>query len=461
MIPTAPWLVVVALSTGCDRTPATIDACPDVACQRSWIERHIVSDPEATIAAVHALPAGVDRETLIQVVMVEWPEHSASLCPDLPEGPVRDRCQSLTDRPHLWQVDADTPETGRVGAGRAYPVLSVELGEFVHPWSSLEPLTVECKEDWTENTCVGQRAVEWAHKGRHQDAWRVCLAATQEKWRFECFFQISEASYDPLKGGVPGIAAEMCLESGYYLDRCLGHLAGRLGRTAPAATWDADPQWRELEATLVQIQGALEGYSPALASRFTALSWAYAMDAAYADVQRPVGNPMDSVGPAAVPHIAAAVAWTLWRAEGHKDQSLDAWIDAFENAMSRREVDPTPRPRLVEEVELAQSWDDTLPGEEQIDWTVYRGPIARRAVGMDPRTDALICVLEAAARNPTPHRSSLFREALRHPDALVRWTAARLAAQRLPGLANAVDPADESDPLVRARLEQAAATRDD
>ncbi len=431
-------LLALLLIAGCDRVPDQLTDCPDADCQRRWLDQAIHKDPDAAVQALRALPPGIDRETLIQVMMVERPEHTAPLCLELPPP----------SQAHAW-----APDQGRRGAGQAYPVLSVELGELQHPWNQLDPLAVECTDEWTDNTCIGQQAVEWARKHKHQDAWRICLGAEQEKWRYECFFQISEETYDPRKGGIPELAAEMCLFSGFYQDRCLGHMAGRLGRNAPAATWDDPERWHTIDHAVQQIQHALYKHSPALASRWTALTWAYAMDAAYAEVEHPVGNPIDHVHPAAMPHIAASVAWSLWLSEGHRAQSIDAWVDQFDQAMRRREVDPAPQPKLDEVNELSKSWNDSLPGEEAIDWTVYRGPIARRAVGHDPRGDAVICLLEAAARNPTPHRASLFKEALGYPDVVVRWTAARLVAQRMPVLLEQLDPSEEDDPLVRARLE--------
>ncbi len=452
---------LLGLLPGCDRPPAQLGDCPDLACQQRWVTARMEADPDQVLNAVRALPQGLDRETLIQVMVTEWPQHSLPLCEELTGPGLRERCESLTGRPHLWQVDPEDPTAGDVGAGAAYPVLAVDLGAVELPWADLEPLEVHCTEAWTRNTCIGRQAVDMAYQGRHKDAWRICLGAVTEKWRNECLFQVSEATWDPRKGGIPGLAAQMCLASGFYTERCLGHMAGKVGRWAPAASWDAADRWHELTVTIDAVQRELDTTSPVLGSRWTALAWAYAMDAAYAQVHPPVGNPIDQVGPAAMPHIAAAVAWELWRAEPNRVQSLNAWVDQLEQAMIRRDVDPSPQPVLVEEDELNRGWSDTLPGEEALVWTVYRGPMGRRVVGNDPRTDAIICILEAAARNPTPHRASLFREALQHPDAKVRWTAARLAEQRMPTAVADLDPAAERDPLVRARLERAQALGDD
>lgn len=456
MIPAIAWLLALA---GCGRTPAELGACPDPACQQRWVAARIERDPAAVVAAVRTLPAGLGRDTLIQVLMAEWPEHSTPLCPELGTPLLRERCDTLTARPHLWQVDPEDPTAGQAGMGTAYPILAVGSTPPPHPWDALDPLPVTCAEDWTDNTCIGRRAVERAHSGQPQDAWRICLGAEQEKWRFECFFQVSEAVYDPRRDPHAALATELCLASGFYAERCLGHLAGTLGRWAPAASWDDDGRWRALDRSSVEVFEVLQRVDPALGQRWVALMWAYAMDAAYAQIDDVVGNPLDSVGTAAVPHLAAAVAWALWRAEGGQARGLETWVDRFEEAMQRRAIDPNPQPTLQESEQNLAGWGTELPGEEALPWTVYRGPVGRRAVGMDPRVDAAICILEAAARRPTPHRASLFREALAHPDATVRWTAARLAAERFPESLDGLDPATEPDPLVRARLERGLATR--
>lgn len=457
LLPTTLALLVI----GCDRPPVQLAGCDDPDCMQRWVAAHIEDDPDATVAAVRSLPPGLDRDTLIQVMMTEWPRYSTPLCADLGSELVRERCETLTARPHLWQVDPEDPSAGRGGAGSAYPVLSLDMTPPPHPWDELEPYPVECAEDWTRNTCIGSRAVERAKNGQHQDAWRICMGAEQEKWRYECFFQVSEAIYNTRENENARIAAELCVASGFYAERCLGHLAGKLGRWAPAATWDQPDRWRALEHASMEVHQALQPLHPELGQRWVSLMWAYAMDAAYAHVATPVGNPMDHVGPSAIPHLAAAVAWTLWRTETGRTQSLDAWIDQFEAAMQRRVIDPDPRPELDEAAENGVGWATQLEGEDQIPWTVYRGPVGRRALGMNPRSDAAICILEAAARNPTPHRVSLFRDAQKHPDDVVRWTAARLAASRVPEALEGVDPSTEPNALVRARLELGLAGREE
>ena len=63
----------------------------------------------------------------------------------------------------------------------------------------------------------------------------------------------------------------------------------------------------------------------------------------------------------------------------------------------------------------------------------------------------MICVLEAAARFDSPSKASVFQEAIRHPDRLVRWTAVRLLGE-LPPPPNGLAPSEkETDPLVKAR----------
>ncbi len=449
----APLFAALTLLAACQRTPADLSACEDPACQQRWLEQTLTDDPARAIETLRTLPAGIERDTMIQLVMSLWPEHSEALCDQLSVEQLRSRCEAITHRPHLWQVDEDDPESGAMGAGRAYPVLAVEVDISGHPWNQLEPEPVACEEGWADNSCVVQTAISRAKEHHYQDAWRICLGAEQEKWRYECFFQVSEHCYDPKHQGDPIVAAEMCLASGYYQDRCLGHFATLLGHFAPPASSGSPDRWNELSHNIQRVEGALARYSDELAIRWGSLSWALAMDAAYSPDRDPVGNPIQYTPPAAMPHIAASVAWSLWQRQGGRVRDLPAWLRMFRDVMELREVDGDARTRLDIDDENRESWSENLPGEESIQWVVYRGPIARRAIGTNPESDALICIIEAAGRKPTAHRRTLFLEAAQHPDPLVRWTAVRLMGERSPQMLAELDPSQESDPLVRGRIE--------
>jgi hypothetical protein len=457
----APIIAILPLLAACERAPVELGDCDDQACQQRWLEASIEKDPERVAASLAALPEGLERDTLIQLVMASWPEHCEPLCALLSQIGLQERCRAITHRPHLWQVDADDPEAGSLGAGQAYPVLAVQMSPPQLPWHALEPLAVQCEEGWAPGPCRIETAGSRARAQHYQDAWRICLGAEDEQRRYECFFQTSEKAYDPRGAGDPTIAAEMCLASGFYQDRCLGHLSQLIGAFAPAACWDDPDRWQELNHTVNRVEEQLARYDRELGVRWAALSWAFAMEQAYSPEVDPVGNPIELTHPAAMPHIAASTAWSLWRRHGARNQGLDRWATLFQEAITRRQVHPEAELRRANDDENRLSWSESLPGEESIQWVVYRGPIARRAIGRTPESDALICILEAAARLPTAHRHSLFLEALRHPDPLVRWTAARLMGERVPRALAGIDATQESDPLVRGRIEWGQARAED
>ena len=176
------------------------------------------------------------------------------------------------------------------------------------------------------------------------------------------------------------------------------------------------------------------------------------MATAYDNVVRPTGNPTDHTPLYAWPHVVAAVCWVLWRAEGDQPRDIDAWLTRVQHAMRARTGDPTVQPASQELDDAAIGWLQDLPGEERLPWLAYRGSMSRRALAGDPDTDAVICLLEAAARNPTARQEALFRQALDHPKRSVRWTAARLGAKHVPQALEGVAAGSEEDALVRARL---------
>jgi hypothetical protein len=156
---------------------------------------------------------------------------------------------------------------------------------------------------------------------------------------------------------------------------------------------------------------------------------------------------LDQVEAAAVPHARAAVAWREVELEG--DLSLAELSDRVEEALARRASVAAPAAKGPADAPIRGLWDEVLPGEEGLAWTVYLSH-ARRAVHEDAVTDVAICVLEAAARVPDARRG-LLEEGLDHDDRLVRWTAARL----LQGLGRPGEwlgrASRDQDPLVRAR----------
>lgn len=448
---TLSLLPILALASACGGLPAHLADCSDPACSMAWLERAYAQEGAMGLQEVLSLPPGTTRETLIQVVVETWPGDSAPLCLALPEGAGRARCEALNRRPHLWQVDTEHPEESTLGVGKAYPTLQVALPDYEHPWDALSPLPIDCPPGRISNSCHEEAADRAVREGRYEEAWRICHDVPEGKWRDECYFEASEGSYARGGHGTPAMAAKLCLHAGMFFDRCLGHLAGKIGHTAPRADALAPTRWAEIQANVDAVHAELTLWDPALAHRWADLVWSKAMETAYTGVEDPTGNPLDSVGSEVTPYVRAAAAWGLWAREGDATRDLVSWARLVNEALTRRAHGEASQ-STFEERAVASAWLEDLPGEEALPWITYRGNASRRVLSDDPTIDAAICVLEAAGRTPSRQRANLLGQGLEHPDRLVRWTAARLASDLVPDVLSGHDPHREQDPLVQARM---------
>ena len=407
---------------------------------------------EALVDEVVGIQDPVRQGVAVDALMETWPGKTSALCPSLPVGSTRDRCEMTNSRPHLWQVSDTDPEAGPMGAGKAYSVLTADASLVRSPWAEVIPMVARCAEGTGQDSCQVREAQNLARLGRPHEVAALCNGIQEEKWRYECYFQAAEAAFKLREVGSPGKAAELCLGSGWFLDRCLGHLAGEVANTAPAATWQVPRMWKALSMASSEVYFLLEPHGPAVADRWRGLFWADVMQVAYGNVEQLVGNPLDIVEPQAVPHVRATVAARLWALEGRRtSHTLDGWVDRLEEALAARAEDRSIGPMPLNDEKIRTSWKKDLEGEDELYWTPYLGHRSRRVVAEDARTDARVCILEALAQTPGMNREELVESALGDADPLVRWTAARIAPQVMESL-NPRFLASETDSRVRGRL---------
>lgn len=444
--------VVAALHAGC--APARLETCGDRACLEAVVRGTDEAHVPALLDAVRALPDPIVQSLAVEAVFHVHPEAAKTLCADLPPGPAAKRCEEYSTRPHLYQVDPADPTAGPNGVGTAFHVLALDGAAVRSPWSVAGPRLHPCPSDAPASICQVDAARAAAAGARMHDAASACNAIEEEKWRYECYFQASETAFVARRVGTPGRAAELCLGAGWYVDRCLGHLAVELAHTAPSAAWEVPRNWNALNLAALEVQGVLTPHGDGLAERWVHLMWAEAVAVAYGDLDHPTGLPLDMVEVRAVPHVRAMVAARAWAVEGpQRSRTLDGWVDRLMSLLDARQPDPTSHPVKVQETSLGAPWNRDLPGEEALAWVPYRGGLNRRVVSPDPRTDVTICLLEAVARAPGEGQATLLRAGLAHPDPLVRWTAARLAPLVLGD--DVVGASGEADPFVLGRLEAA------
>jgi len=439
-------------TVACGGVPQDFRDCDDLDCRVQWSLARWPDDRPAVRAAVRGVADPTERMVLVESLTEAHPGETTELCRELPKGPVARRCDSLNARPHLWQIDIAAPESGGAGAGKLFR--SLRLTEpLPSPWEGRAPRRGECG-DVSRNTCQTEVAMRWAQEGRFLDAGQACLDIEVEKWRYECFFQAADASFRAERR-VMSPTIELCLGTGPYIPRCLGHIAVTLAGDAPRADRSAEPAWRALNASAQELRAATKHLAPVLAEPVVDRMWASALGRAYGSVPEVMGGPLNTLEPAAHPHLRAAAAWRLWQLEGGQTRDAAAWVVRVGEALAVRPeiVDSTPS-KLPEVVPATDYWGEDLPGEEALPRIIYMAD-RLRAPHQSLEIDTLLCVLEAAARGEHDARP-LFDEALGHPELVVRWTAARLLPALLPAPDLVARARADADPLVRQRAEQIA-----
>jgi hypothetical protein len=401
--------------------PPSLEACDDAACLEEAVLRAWAEDPAATARRGAALEDPVVRFAAASVVIEAWPGHAGTMCAALPEGDARTRCVTIDGRPHLQGPALET---------RAPP-----------PPREASP-AVDCPHPLLVNTCHAKAAVKAAIAGDWTKADAICRVLEAGRWRDECRFEAAEAAL--VEGGaqVAGEVAVLCLGTGAFVEQCLAHEAVILGRQAPAADDGTPGVWDVVLQGERNLWAGLGGLNRALAEGVSERLWSEATQASYLRARRPVGNPLDALPPGAAPQVRAALAWRLWDLESGQHRTLAQWQARLVEAMAERsETAPGPVPDLPP-VTAPMLREAGPPGEDVLPRVLYLGK-AWRAFAEDPGTDALVCLLEAAARNtaevpssgppggqdtrgPSDAGRALLQEALGHADPTVRWTATRL-----------------------------------
>ena len=132
-------------------------------------------------------------------------------------------------------------------------------------------------------------------------------------------------------------------------------------------------------------------------------------------------------------------------------------LTAFASSATEHKVAPpegAEAPALREAREAPQRWlwTEDLPGEEAITWVHFPRDL-RRPTSEDVDQDVVLAVVEAVGQL-RPVREKALREALKHEDALVRWSAVRILGH-LGGPLRRRMPTSDPDPLVQGRIEAA------
>lgn len=453
----------LAVFAACTPLPDTIEACKDADCQREVALRAWQKSPAGLAAEISQMQDPIGQLIAVEAIVEKHPGELTDFCPALPEGRLRERCNTIHMRPHL-RSDAEgskTEDRGSIATTKVsksqrdspsfMELVPTKEGNLPSPWKDTAPIDVACEDAALAVPCRTAAAERAAAALDAATAAGACAGIKEEAWRKECFFRASESALADTQRG-PDVALPLCLGANDYVQFCLAHLSMALSqREAPMAT-DMAPAWLGLKAAALQVDAQVRPLDPGLADRVADRIWSESLSLSYRSVDVVTGDPLDGVPPAALPHVRAAAAARLWDLEGSEPRDLATWQARFSEVLAARQGYPGVPAQLGRMGPTLGLWDTWLPGERELPTVMYLGA-GRRALSPDPDIDALICLLEAGARGQSPP-FNLFGEAIQHPDPLVRWTAARLGQARdaRGGFTELLRKSD--DPLVRAQADR-------
>ena len=433
-LPSRPLWVALSISLACSGRPERFEDCRDLSCRELQLEESWRKDPQALSRSLAAMDDPLERAVLALRLVEAHPGHTQQLCQLSLDEASHQRCVRLNQRPHLQTSPA---------ADQAPAVQSLSpsqgAGPPALPWSS-PPLLAPCPHEGLRTACQGQHALGRAADQDWAAVAAACLAVEEPRWSWECFFQAADTAITRHGGRAADAALQLCLGSGDFYSNCLAHVAMRMARLAPAANAAAPGPWLALVRNVELARSSLEAWDAELAQRLAQRCWAEIAMVAYQRTAAPSGAPLDHLPSEAQPHIRAAAAWRLWQLESRQVRSLAHWQERLQQLLDSREEAPSQRPGERWRVTPSARGSCQAPG---LTWSGYLGQ-SERLVALDPHDDALICLLEAAARR-SESSEALLREALEHPALPVRLTAARWLRGSADGAASG-----HEDALVRA-----------
>lgn len=379
-------------------------------------------DPDGAIAQVLALAEPAARDAAALRLIEAFPGQTEALCAGLDPGPVRERCARVHERPHLWTAATNSPRRRDPDADQR--LLSEGLLDL---WAE-HPADPGACTGPEPRPCLTAAAAEAAAAGDLETAAARCLAAEDPRWQQECFFRTAEGLAPGPRQVQDGV--DLCRGAGRYAPQCVGHLLLAL---------DGDPVTRAQ-----RIRAALP---EADADRVVALMWCQYAHATAAE------------DPAALLH--------LWPDEGepHRRSALAlASMGADDPVLTYTialESHGAPPPLVLPPDGRTERllWHQDRPGEEAIPSIPFlHNGADRRPVSPNPTTDARLALLSALGHRE-PFLDDAVVQALSSDEVVIRWTAARILAQRAPEHPALAKAAQDPSPLVVGRSRPGLAER--
>ncbi len=391
------------------------------------------ADPDGVAARVAKIPDDYVRTAVIVQLADTWPGATRGLCPSLPPGLSRSRCERLNARPHLSVVAGDAQKGAGAAAGgapdgRTSGQDDVSRGEdhapelpdvrLAVPAPRTPPAADLCAEEADRPACLDHAAVDASLHGDPGRATAICGAHTEARWADECRFNAAERLVESKSGQGYRNAAILCGTSEGFATECQTHILTWLPRTIPDAS---APKGAAANAnTLARTVAATWEATPDAAESYMARFWALYFANVYLHTGQADGTPLGVYDPSAWPHVRSALATKL-RATGALHGTFDEQAGQLRAALARREERTSqrgPRPGLVS-VRALGTPDDP-------DTTWFLGA-ALRPVSDDPELDTRFALMASAARANPPDRA-LLEEASGSAETRVASEATRLLA---------------------------------
>jgi hypothetical protein len=445
-------------TSGCSLPPALSD-CRDARCRSAWVAAEWAVDPETAKSAVKAVVDPVVQLSLVLELTEAHPGEVGELCEVLPPGDGRVRCLSIDARPHL----SNPKQASDKGAVAAWRRVFGDLPQVELPdaWRGVDPAPVDCTPGQTAAACRTEAAQLAARQGGSGHARAICVGLEVGTWRDECIFQAAEAMAEAPDGRHREAqrfadAASMCLAAGPFAHRCLTHLQREVEQLATPANRIHSRAWAQLSTLIAGMEQGLADFPEAHRDWMLQRVWSGAIHQSMGKADRISGGLLGFLPPDKHVHVWDAAVWRLMELEEprlvREPRTLNGWVTRVRVHLARM---PQGRGIMMEREarKVADLWDPGVDEERGIPQVPYLGG-SRRAHHSDPALDAQISVLEAGAQLLSGrHLEALLMEGTQSPDALVRWTAVRLWAKKLPKRLPPMLGQDPS-PMVRVRWAQ-------
>ena len=420
-----PFWILLGGFVACGAEP---DPCLEPQCRAERILDDFEVDPDAATRALEALEDPVLQGATAVALMERYPGRTREVCAVLRAPTTRAFCARNAKRPHLWMKSKAAASGVRSAPGplEARLTLPADANSRFSDGVAATPDALGCANEPLDVACVSAAAEELVADDVDAAA-AACRALPEGRWRKECFFSVGEEA--GLRAGAEDYAdvLELCAAAGDFSDNCASHVTVRKAIALATPVCAGDPAaWAALGPWSTAIGAAWAPHGESRRAAAVGTFWAAAFDRAYAHAPAVGGDAIDHVPAEALPQLRGSLAWRLLELEGGTSRGLEAWAARLLELMDRRVgVADGWRFRGVQ-VKSPISWPlDRDDAERALPATIYRVG-SRRVWSEDPHTDAIIVVLEAAARAAEPAHLTLLDEGLTHADPLVQRTAERL-----------------------------------